>query len=700
VPVWYRLCVLATAAGIGLFQGEAAAVSGFEWRTATPEHHGFSSAKLNALREVLAGLGTKTFLLIRNDAIIYEWYAPGFDQKKQHYTASLVKALVGGLSLMLALEDELIEIDDPAWKFIPSWKDHPDKSRITIRHLATHSSGIEDAEAPGLRHEALPGWKGAFWKREPDPFTIARDQAPVVFAPGTAYAYSNPGMAMLAYVVTAALQNGAQQDIRTLLRERIMRPIGVPDSEWSIGYGHTYEVAGLPLVANWGGGSYTARAVARVGRLMLNQGTWEGRRLVSRRSVEQAVAYAGTPLPSRAQGHPEPSAGLGWWTNHDGIWNQVPRDAFGGAGAGNQVLLVVPSLDMILVRNGGQLGNTFWGGVTEHLFTPLMEAMTGPPYPSSQVVLDVEWAPVSAIRRAGAGSDNWPLTWGDDDALYTAYGDGWGFEPKVSHKLSLGLAVIRGGAEAFQGENIRSDTGEQTGDGRRGIKASGLLMVDGVLYMLARNADHQGGQCRLAWSEDRGRTWEWASWVFEEFGHLTFVNFGKNYEGARDAYVYVTLPDSRSAYQPADSMILLRVPKDRINEREAYQAFMGLKAGGTPRWTGDLARRAPVFVHPGRCLRSGMSYNAGLKRYLWWQQIPRGPGADTRFQGGFGIYEAPEPWGPWRTVFFTERWDTGPGESGSFPTKWMSDDGKTLYLVFSGNDAFSVRRAVLRTMRQ
>lgn len=41
---------------------------------------------------------------------------------------------------------------------------------------------------------------------------------------------------------------------------------------------------------------------------------------------------------------------------------------------------------------------------------------------------------------------------------------------------------------------------------------------------------------------------------------------------------------------------------------------------------------------------------------------------------------------------FTEKWDVGPGEASSFPTKWMSADGKTCYLVFSGDDAFSVRK--------
>ena len=106
----------------------------------------------------------------------------------------------------------------------------------------------------------------------------------------------------------------------------------------------------------------------------------------------------------------------------------------------------------------------------------------------------------------------------------------------------------------------------------------------------------------------------------------------------------------------------------------------------------DVTRRAAVFTHAGRCYRSGISYNASLNRYLWCQIIP---GVDTRFEGGFGIYDAPEPWGPWSMVYFTESWDVGPGESSSIPTKWISDDGRTFHLVFSGDDHFSVRRAEL-----
>ena len=318
----------------------------------------------------------------------------------------------------------------------------------------------------------------------------------------------------------------------------------------------------------------------------------------------------------------------------------------------------------------------------------------GAPYPASEDIKSIEWAPVDTIVRRAEGSDNWPITWADDDNQYAAYGDGWGFEPKADKKLSLGLAKIVGGPESFQGVNIASKTIEGFGDDKAGPKASGMLCVDGILYMLVRNV----GNSQIAWSDDHGASWNWCNWKFEtSFGAPTFLNFGRNYEGRRDEFVYVYSHDSVSAYSPADRMVLARVPLDKIRERKAYEFLRSFDDVHRPLWTRSIRDRGAVFVNPRRCYRSGITYNAGLKRYLWCQILPfstdeRGP----RFQGGFGIYEAPEPWGPWRTVFYTENWDTGPGETSSLPTKWMSPDGRTLYLLFSGNDCFSVRRAVLQ----
>jgi CubicO group peptidase (beta-lactamase class C family) len=680
---------------------------------APPSSQGFDAVKLEQLQTELAQRSTKGLLIIRRDRIVWEWYAPDHGQDQRHYTASLAKSLAGGLSLLVACQNGLIHPDDVAANYIPHWRDDPLKSKITIRQLAAHASGIEDAEEAGRPHAQLTGWKGAFWKREPDPFSIAVREAPVLFEPGAEFAYSNPGMAALAYAVTASLRESPHRDTRALLEHRVMRRIGIENRDWSIGYGRTYEVDGLPLVANWGGGNFTARAVARIGRLLLREGEWDGETVLDPKWVQEILTHRGTPLPKRSETNPSPAPALGFYNNSDGIWPEVPRDAFAGAGAGHQVLLVVPSLELIVVRNGGALeapasAGNFWGALEKHLFNPLMAALeersqsahpkAARPYPPSPVIRDIVWALKESIIQKARGSDNWPLTWADDGHQYTAYGDGWGFEPRLPEKLSLGLVRVEGTPPDFNGVNIRSASGEKTGDGARGLKASGMLMVDGVLYMWVRNA----GNSQLAWSKDHGTNWTWSDWKFtKSFGCPTFLNFGRNYAEARDDYVYTYSFDSDSAYQPADRMVLARVPKTRIQERTAYEFFAGLDESGQPLWTADKSRCAAVFTHRGQCYRSGVTYNPGIKRYLWVQILPggdlrfQGGKGDPRFEGGFAIFDAPEPWGPWTTVYFTELWDTGPGETASFPVKWMSPDGTSLHLVFSGDDFFSVRQAKL-----
>jgi CubicO group peptidase (beta-lactamase class C family) len=697
-PSWPALVVALLCAGSPV-RGQP-----FAWQAATPESQGMSSAKLEALKDSLASRKTKAFLVIRNDKIVCEWYAKGVGADSKQGTASLAKAVVAGLSLAVAITDGKIGLDDKVGKYVQEWQDDPKKSKITVRRLGSHTSGLDDAEQDRLPHARLTGWRGDFWKQlDPpnDPFTIARDQTPVVFEPGSKLHYSNPGIALLSYAVTAALRESPDRDIRTLLKHRVMTPIGVADKDWSAGYGKTFHVDGLPLVAGWGGGSYTPRALARIGRLLLREGDWDRKRILSKEAVRQITGDAGLP------GH----CGMGFWTNADGRYPRLPKDTSYGAGAGDQLLILVPSLNLIVVRNGETLApepmnardvfEAYHDQRVKILFEPIIDAITdrpkeagAAPYPPSDVITGIAWAPKEAIIRKAKGSDNWPLTWADDDHQYTAYGDGRGFEPFMPNKLGLGFARVEGGPADFTGVNLPSPTGEQIGDGARGRKASGIVCVAGTLYLWTRNA----GNAQLAWSLDHGKHWQWADWrLTTSFGCPTFLNFGRNYAGARDDYVYVYSHDADSAYTPADLMALARVPARKLRERAAYEFFRGLDKKGEPTWSKEIAQRGAVFTHANRCFRSGITYNAGLKRYLWAQIIPgtQGNKADTRFEGGFGIYDAPEPWGPWTTVFFTEKWDVGPGESSSFPTKWMSTDGKTVHLVFSSDDHFAVRRATL-----
>jgi CubicO group peptidase (beta-lactamase class C family) len=330
---------------------------------ALPEDEGMSSAKLEIAKDNLATNKSLAFLVMRNDKIVLEWYRDPDGPTRRYGTASLAKALVGGVSLAVAMTDGRIALDDRAADYIPQWDGQVRKDSVLVRHLGAHSSGVEDAEEGNLAHTALTGWKGDFWKRLPvpsDPFTISRDLAPVLFDPGTRGAYSNPGIALLTYAVTASLVGTQWTDIRSLLRERVMVPLGIPASDWNVGYGETHMVDGLPLVPSWGGANLSTRAVARMGQLMLHAGQWKGMQLIAANAIAATTRDAGTPG----------SWGQGWWNG-----NGLPADAFYGLGAGSELLLVVPSRNLIAVRFGAD----FVSGTRKSLlFDPVLGAITGP----------------------------------------------------------------------------------------------------------------------------------------------------------------------------------------------------------------------------------------------------------------------------------------------------------------------------------
>src|SRR5207248_10393390 len=98
--------VVAVVALTGAARGQP-----FEWRSATPESQGMSKEKLDTLQADLAKRKTRAFLVIRNDKIVYEWYAPGHGPNKKHGAASLSKPTVAGLALALLLSDGKPRLD-------------------------------------------------------------------------------------------------------------------------------------------------------------------------------------------------------------------------------------------------------------------------------------------------------------------------------------------------------------------------------------------------------------------------------------------------------------------------------------------------------------------------------------------------------------------------------------------------------------
>ena len=643
------------------------------WEEVSPEQMGMKAGELQKARDYAEGSGYIT----RGGKVVMKWGSAA----KRYDLKSTTKS-IGVTALGLAIKDGKVNLTDKGKQYVSNFGVPPDGNKdtgwvddITLFHLATHTAGFDK--------------RGGYTS--------------LLFEPGTAWAYSDGGANWLADCITLAYG----QDIKSLMFDRVFTPLGISSSDlaWRENAYRVDTINGIKRREFGSGISANVDAMARIGYLYLRGGRWNGQQIIPQSFVHKVrssvPSIAGIPVvndPSSIFAGASNHYGLLWWNNADGALANVPRDAYWSYGLHDSFIVVIPSLDIVASRAGPSWSedrSPSYYKVIQPFIEPIVASVnSGASYPNSPIISNIIWDGASNITRKASGGDNWPVTWADDDNLYTAYGDGWGFDPKVPKKLSLGFARIEGTPSNFSGNNICSSD-EQYGDGRSGKKASGMLMVDGILYMWVRNGNKKGEQSQLAWSIDYGKTWKWSRWKFKEFGYCTFVNFGKNYEGARDNYVYSVSHDNPSAYERADRFILMRVPKDHIRNRDGYEFFEGLDTDGNPVWSSDITQRGAVFTEPGRCHRSGISYNAPLKRYIWWQaKYPKG--VDGRSAGMLAIFDAPEPWGPWSTVYYTDNWDVGAGETGSFPPKWMSDDGKTMHLVFSGNDSFSVRKVTLK----
>jgi outer membrane protein assembly factor BamB len=347
---------------------------------------------------------------------------------------------------------------------------------------------------------------------------------------------------------------------------------------------------------------------------------------------------------------------------------------------------------------------------------PAVSAVTGSPYPPSPVVRRITWD-WSTRRTAAPGSDLWPVTWADDDNLYAAWGDGGGFGgTDQDGRVALGFARIEGPPEHFVGINInggkrsssspsaRPEHAEGTGEGRAAVsrepversnggesasfpkhgKTGGILAVGRRLYVWLnmQNGKWPDVDEALIWSDDRGATWQTGEWVFAKGqGHLkpsTFLNFGRDHfplPAAAACYVYFY---GQRQGEP-NNTYLGRARTANLPDRSTYEYFSGLDRD-QPQWSADEHEAQPVFsdTRPNGNLAT-VVYVPGLKRYLL-TSFHKGPGE-------LGIFDAPHPWGPWSTVAYEDHWgdmgNEGEGLTCSFPTKWMSPDGLTLWCTFS-----------------
>jgi CubicO group peptidase (beta-lactamase class C family) len=242
----------------------------------------------------------------------------------------------------------VVSEEDRINKYVTVSNPDPRAADITIRHLMEFGSGFdwrESYEHESYQVSSVLALLYGIGRRDAVKFVTSH---PLRDAPGTSWDYSTGDSTVLASVIAAAM---APQFGADFAFDLLFNPIGMKSAVLE------RDPKGNPM-----GGSYlyaTAQDFARFGFLYLNDGCWNGTRLLPEGWVASSTAVAPAFRVKVIHPESEPS-GWQWWLNkavpEAGIsslpWPDVPGDAYAAEGHWGQRIIVVPSADVVIVRNG------------------------------------------------------------------------------------------------------------------------------------------------------------------------------------------------------------------------------------------------------------------------------------------------------------------------------------------------------------
>lgn len=137
------------------------------------------------------------------------------DSSTVYDLASLTKVIGLTTAMMIAVDEHRIELDAPIQRYVPAFQG-PNKEKVTVRHLLTHSSG-------------LPAWRALYRQAtsRADAYALA-DTTPLDTLPGTRFVYSDLG----AIVLAQAIESVYHERLDSLLRRRLFGPLGMRDTRY------------------------------------------------------------------------------------------------------------------------------------------------------------------------------------------------------------------------------------------------------------------------------------------------------------------------------------------------------------------------------------------------------------------------------------------------------------------------------------
>jgi CubicO group peptidase (beta-lactamase class C family) len=284
---------------------------------------------------------TRAVIIVQGGRIVAEQYGTGFDASSKLASWSMAKSITAALA-GIAIGDGKIKLDDPLNE--PLWDDGDPRRTITLRQALHMSDGLrwrENGYDDPVQNDAA---KMLFGPGREDIVAYVADR-PREFPPGEKWRYSSGTTNLISAAVGRAVAPRSlrdptgQEGLRNFMYDRLFRPIGMNDT-----------AAEFDLAGNFYGSSLvqaTAQDFARFGLLHLRDGVWDGKRILPQGYVD----FLRTPTTAQGAN----AYGAHWWLslpNKQGLLKGGPYDSFEAQGFQGQLIMVIPSKDLVIVRLG------------------------------------------------------------------------------------------------------------------------------------------------------------------------------------------------------------------------------------------------------------------------------------------------------------------------------------------------------------
>lgn len=292
----------------------------------SPESQGIPASSILAFLDAVQtkSLELHSLMVLRHGHVVAEgWWYPAAPQHP-HMLFSLSKSFTS-TAIGLAVGEGLISLDDPVLRFFPD--DAPEEvgenlAAMRVRHLLSMSTGHAVDTVPAAFRDpgVVRNWAAAFLGE------------PVEHEPGTHFVYNSGAT----YLLSAILQRVTGTKLVDYLGPRLFEPLGIVGAKWDE----------CPLGINTGGWGLhiTTEDIARFGQLYLQDGIWNGKRILPEGWVETAtkshVSNGDDPNSDWAQGY-----GFQFW--------RCRHNAYRGDGAYGQFCVIMPDQDAVIAITSG-----------------------------------------------------------------------------------------------------------------------------------------------------------------------------------------------------------------------------------------------------------------------------------------------------------------------------------------------------------